>query len=31
MLLMSLNASLERVKFNLEFVRYGTSRRCLEL
>jgi hypothetical protein len=26
MLLMSLNPSLERVKFNLEFVRYGTSR-----
>ena len=26
MLLMSLNTSLERVKFNLEFVRYGTSR-----
>ena len=29
MLLMSLNPSLERVKFNLEFVRYGTSR-CAE-
>jgi hypothetical protein len=26
MLLMSINPSLERVKFNLEFVRYGTSR-----
>jgi len=26
MLLMCLNSSLERVKFNLEFVRYGTSR-----
>jgi hypothetical protein len=26
MLLMSLNPSLERVKFKLEFVRYGTSR-----
>jgi hypothetical protein len=26
MLLMSLNPSLEQVKFNLEFVRYGTSR-----
>src|SRR5260221_13200009 len=26
MLLMCLNPSLERVKFNLEFVRYGTSR-----
>lgn len=26
MLLMSLNPSLQRVKFNLEFVRYGTSR-----
>jgi len=26
MLLMSLNPSLERVKFNLQFVRYGTSR-----
>jgi hypothetical protein len=26
MLLMCLNCSLERVKFNLEFVRYGTSR-----
>lgn len=26
MLLMSLNPSLERVRFNLEFVRYGTSR-----
>jgi hypothetical protein len=26
MLLMSLNPTLERVKFNLEFVRYGTSR-----
>ena len=26
MLLMTLNPSLERVKFNLEFVRYGTSR-----
>src|SRR6266480_919479 len=29
MLLMSLNPSLERVKFNLEFIRYGTSR-CVE-
>ena len=29
MLLMSLNPSLERVKFNLEFVRYGVSR-CVE-